>query len=88
MGLLKKADGADNKWLDAQGSAIELDAFLTFHRELILNSSLIRKLENNLFDNSKLFQTNNAVLSPLDGETLSFTLLLVNYPNTFLPTGM
>lgn len=73
MGLLKKADD-DNKWLDAQGSAIELDAFLTFHRELILNSSLIRKLENNLFDNSKLFQTNNAVLSPLDGETLSFTL--------------
>ena len=74
MGLIKKIDGADNKWLDAQGNAIELDEFLTFHSELILNSTLIRKLENNLFDNSNLFQTNSAVLSPVEGETLSFTL--------------
>src|SRR6056300_1752967 len=79
MGLIKKANGTidgvgANKWLDAQGNAIELSEFLTFHRELILSSTLIRKLENNLFDNSKLFQTNNAVLSPIEGETLSFTL--------------
>jgi acetoacetyl-[acyl-carrier protein] synthase len=80
MGLIKKTGGTDNKWLDTQGNAIELGEFLTFHRELILSSTLIRKLENNLFDNSKLFQTNHAVLSPIEGETLSFTLATRKLP--------
>lgn len=80
MGLIKMSSEDENKWLDAQANAIELDEFLTFHRELILNSTLIRKLENNLFDNSKLFQTNNAVLSPIEGETLSFTLATRKLP--------
>jgi len=80
MGLIKKAYGGENKWLDIQGNAVQLDEFLTFHRELILNSTLIRKLETNLFDNSKLFQSNNAVLSPLEGETLSFTLATRKLP--------
>ena len=80
MGLIKMSSEDENKWLDAQANAIELDEFLTFHRELILNSTLIRKLENNLFDNSKLFQTNNAVLSPIEGETLTFTLATRKLP--------
>ena len=71
MGLIKMKDG---KWLDAQGLVITLDEFLAFNRELILNSTLIRKLENNLFDNSKLLQHCNVVLAPTEGESLSFTI--------------
>ena len=71
MGLVKIEDG---KWLDAQGEVIALDDFLTFNRELILNSTLIRKLENNLFDSSNLLQHSNVVLAPAEGESLSFTI--------------
>tara|TARA_R110000824_G_scaffold7892_3_gene35765 strand:- start:124720 stop:126627 length:1908 start_codon:yes stop_codon:yes gene_type:complete len=71
MGLIKCPEG---KWLNATSEVINLEEFLTFHRELILNSTLIRKLETNLFDNSQLYQHSNAVLSPIEGESLSFTL--------------
>ena len=71
MGLLQIKDG---KWIDAQNEIVSPDEFLTFNREFILNSTLIRKLETNLFDNSKLLQHANTSLSPLEGETLSFKI--------------
>lgn len=80
MGLIKVENG---KWLDAQGEIIILDEFLTFNRELILNSTLIRKLETNLFDNSSLLQHCNVVLAPAVGEALSFTI-----PTRKLPEHM
>jgi len=77
MGLLQVKDG---KCFDAQDEAVSPDEFLTFHRELILNSTLIRKLENNLFDNTKLLQHASSVLSPVEGETLSFKIATRRLP--------
>ena len=78
MGLLKKRD---HKWLNSADEIVNLDEFLTFHRELILNSTLIRKLETNLFDNSRLYQHSHTLLSPSEGETLEFTLATRKLPN-------
>ncbi len=78
MGLIKQEGG---KWLDQNSETIVLAEFLTFHKELILNSTLVRKLENNLFDNTELYQHSSATVSPLEGETLSFTLPTRKLPN-------
>lgn len=71
MGLIKLDEG---KWHDAQGEIIIPEEFLTFNRELILNNTLIRKLDTNLFDNSKLKQHCNVVLDPAEGDAFSFTM--------------
>lgn len=77
MGLLQVKDG---KCFDAKDEVVSPDEFLTFHRELILNSTLIRKLENNLFDNTRLLQHASTVLSPVEGETLSFKIATRRLP--------
>ncbi len=71
MGLLKQQDG---RWLTRTGELTDLNEFLTFHRELILNSTLIRKLESNLFDNTALYQHTQSSLQAAEGESLRFTI--------------
>lgn len=78
MGLLRQENG---RWQNAQNEVVELSEFLTFHRELILSSTLIRKLENNLFDNTRLYQHCSATLTPAEGDTLRFNIATRKLPD-------
>ena len=82
MGLIKEQNG---RWLNSAGQVVDLNEFLTFHRELILNSTLIRKLENGLFDNSKLYQHSASSLQAADGEVLRFKIANRKLPATIPP---
>lgn len=82
MGLIRHEDG---RWKDARNETVDLNEFLTFHRELILNSTLIRKLESNLFDNANLYQHCSTSLSPDEGDLLTFRVQTRKLPGHIPP---
>src|SRR5690554_5120931 len=47
MGLLRPQGPS---WCDAQGMPVDVEAWITANRQLLLDGTLIRRLETNLFD--------------------------------------
>jgi acetoacetyl-[acyl-carrier protein] synthase len=64
-GLLRHQN---SQWVDSNGEVVELSTFLTNKQQQLLDSTLIRKLENNLFDPAKLPMHEPLALSPITAE--------------------
>lgn len=82
-GKLCKRNG---QWLDAQGKAVELNTYLESISNELLNGTLIRKLENNLFDPHKIHFHSRATLASANGKSLEFELTRKQLP-TPTPAG-
>jgi acetoacetyl-[acyl-carrier protein] synthase len=62
-------------WFDNGNQQIELPRYLKDNRQQLLDSTLIRKLENNLFDPARLLMHNQMTLDGADGNgNLQFSL--------------
>lgn len=78
-GQLKQQQGG--QWTDKNGSAVELSTFLASHQQQLLDNTLIRKLENNLFDPLQLPMHSALALETVDGATTHrFTLAARKLP--------
>tara|TARA_B110000858_G_scaffold49124_1_gene56636 strand:- start:9767 stop:11686 length:1920 start_codon:yes stop_codon:yes gene_type:complete len=82
-GQLKKSG---DKWTDGNGVEVNLNEYLAQLGPSLKQGTLIRGLENNLFDPDLLPYLRNAALSPTSDQTLEFTLRKKDLP-TPLPTG-
>ncbi|MDY6983836.1 MAG: beta-ketoacyl synthase [Pseudomonadota bacterium] len=66
---------ADNQWLDAEDRPVDLTTWLNLHRQNLLDGTLIRKLENNLFEPAQILSQNPVTLEGTgDGNALVFTI--------------
>ncbi|HWK53026.1 MAG TPA: beta-ketoacyl synthase [Hyphomicrobiales bacterium] len=83
MGLVHHDQG---QWHSAEGNAIALDAHLDTHRQRILDGTLIRRLEDNLFDPANLPMHSPLALQPPVDAPLRFRLSQRRLPAT-LPDG-
>ena len=79
MGLLSYNNG---QWLDAQGNAVALNAYLQSIDGLIQNGTLIRKLESNLFDPAQLLFHKRAVLHSEADKPINFILKKKHLPES------
>jgi len=79
MGLLKYDNGA---WLDVNGIRVDLDTALTALDPLLQAGTLIRKLENNLFDPQRVLFHKRASLHAPAGEAISFVVKRQQLPDT------
>lgn len=82
-GQLKKQDG---KWLDRVGSEIQLDSYLSQLAPALRQGSLIRELENNLFDPNRLPYNRNVSLGSASDKPLQFEMRRKDLPSP-LPAG-
>ena len=82
-GQLKKQDG---KWLDRGGSKIQLDSYLSQLAPALRQGSLIRELENNLFDPNRLPYNRNVSLGSASDKPLQFEMRRKDLPSP-LPAG-
>ncbi len=77
-GRLRHAEG---QWLDADDRPVDLNTWLKLHRQTLLDGTLIRKLENNLFEPAQILAQNPVTLEGTgDGNTLTFTLAAKKLP--------
>src|SRR5688572_13115884 len=77
-GNLKQYHGV---WLDKNQSPVELKQFLQQHKQGLLDGTLIRKLESNLFEPTQLLMQSPVTLeSPENGGALRFHLPLRKMP--------
>src|SRR5690606_23698584 len=58
-GRLRQAEG---QWLDAEDRPVDLATWLRLHRQTLLDGTLIRKLESNLFDPAQVLTQNPVAL--------------------------
>ena len=82
-GQLKKQDG---KWLDRGGGEIQLDSYLSQLAPALRQDSLIRELENNLFDPNRLPYNRNVSLGSASDKPLQFEMRRKDLPSP-LPAG-
>ena len=82
-GQLKKQD---RKWLDRGGSEIQLDSYLSQLAPALRQDSLIRELENNLFDPNRLPYNRNVSLGSASDKPLQFEMRRKDLPSP-LPAG-
>lgn len=82
-GQLKKQDGI---WLDRGGSEIQLDSYLSQLAPALRQGSLIRELENNLFDPNRLPYNRNVSLGSASDKPLQFEMRRKDLPSP-LPAG-
>jgi acetoacetyl-[acyl-carrier protein] synthase len=82
-GALKHKDG---QWLDGAGTAVELAGFLAVNKQRLLDNTLIRKLENTLFDPAQLPMHTPLALESAEGGIHRFTLAVRKLPSV-LPTN-
>ena len=82
-GQLKKSEG---KWTDGNSVEVNLDEYLAQLGPTLKQGTLIRGLENNLFDPDLLPYLRNAALGPTSDQPLEFTLRKKDLP-TPLPAG-
>ncbi len=69
-------------WQDQSEQVIELDSWLDQHKQSILDGTLIRQLEHNIYDPTQQRHHNRTRLSPVEGQdSLSFTLKKLHLPN-------
>ncbi|MBL4728006.1 MAG: beta-ketoacyl synthase, partial [Gammaproteobacteria bacterium] len=69
-GQLKKSGG---KWTDGSGAEVNLDDYLSQLGPALKQGTLIRGLENNLFEPDLLPYLRNATLGPASDQALKFT---------------
>ena len=82
-GQLKKSEG---KWTDGNSVEVNLDEYLAQLGPTLKQGTLIRGLENNLFDPDLLPYIRNAALGSASDQPLEFTLRKKDLP-TPLPAG-
>ena len=74
-------------WVHGDGHVVEVSTFLAGHQQQLLNHTLIRKLENNLFDPARLPMHAPLTLESMPGDTpLRFALSARKLP-AVLPAG-
>lgn len=83
MGLLKFQDG---RWHNSQGNPVDLHSALTQLDPLLKAGTLVRKLENNLFDPDRLLFHKRAILQASDDQAISFTIKRNHLPDQ-IPLG-
>ena len=71
MGLIQYQNSS---WIDHQGTEVNLEQFLKSNRAQLLNSTLIRKLETNLFDASQLPHHQRATLNEGTDQIIRFSI--------------
>lgn len=83
MGLIRYRDG---QWLDPAGHPVERDRYLKDLEPVLKNGTLIRQLENNLFDPARIPVHQRATLRPGKDQPLSFLIRRRDLP-TEIPLG-
>jgi acetoacetyl-[acyl-carrier protein] synthase len=78
MGLLRK-DG--DQWCDHIGNPVELESYLSSIDSTLKAGTLIRKLENNLFDPENLLFHKKATLNSGDDSPISFIIRKQHLPD-------
>jgi len=78
MGLLRFGNG---KWRDAGGQSVVLDAYLNELDPVLRAGTLVRKLENNLFDPDQLTVNKRATLMATGTEPLHFRIRRQQLPD-------
>jgi acetoacetyl-[acyl-carrier protein] synthase len=72
---------AEGQWLDADDRIIDPVLYMRAHRQNLLDGTLIRKLENNLFDPARILAQNPVTLEATTGTgALVFTLAARKLP--------
>ncbi|MDD9894878.1 MAG: beta-ketoacyl synthase, partial [Gammaproteobacteria bacterium] len=82
-GQLKHKDGC---WLDTNGNTVELATYIAAIKQDLNDATLIRKLENNLFDPNQIHFHRRAQLSSANGGGFEFELKRKQLPSP-LPLG-
>ncbi|MDO8909602.1 MAG: beta-ketoacyl synthase [Pseudohongiella sp.] len=83
MGLLKYENG---RWMNAAGESVDLRSTLLLLDPLLKAGTLIRKLENNLFDPERLLYHRRATLQASDDQPVTFTIKRQHLPDQ-IPLG-
>jgi acetoacetyl-[acyl-carrier protein] synthase len=83
MGLLKYDNG---RWLNSAGEAVDLHSTLLQLDPVLKAGTLIRKLENNLFDPDRLLFHKRATLQASDDQPVTFTIKRQHLPDQ-IPLG-
>tara|TARA_R100001377_G_scaffold71742_1_gene47423 strand:- start:612 stop:2528 length:1917 start_codon:yes stop_codon:yes gene_type:complete len=78
MGLLKKRDGV---WCDGQGNAVEFASYLHSLDPVLKAGTLIRQLEDNLFDPQRVLYHKRATLNSSPDKPLSFVIRKQHLPD-------
>ena len=79
MGLLQQKNG---QWLDANGSAIDYASYLLALDPLLKEGTLIRQLEDNLFDPQRVLYHKRATLNNAGEKPLSFVIRRQHLPDS------
>src|SRR3989338_4560661 len=78
MGLLRKTEG---QWCDGQGNAVELATYLHGLDPVLKAGTLIRRLEDNLFDPSRVLFHKRATLNADAEKPFSFLIRKQHLPD-------
>lgn len=81
-GQLSKSGGT---WKNASGESVDLTNYISQISSSLERGSLIRQLEQNLFDPNELLYHQRAKLSPEEGQTLSFEMRAKDLPSPIPP---
>lgn len=84
--LTGKLSKVDNQWLDAVGQPVELGSAISALIPELTQSTLIRKLEDNIFDPSRLLFHRTASLTGINLQPLEFEIQKKHLPSP-LPLG-
>ena len=84
--LTGKLSKSDSGWLNANGKSVELIKAISALAPKLNQSTLIRKLEDNLFDPSRLLFHQSASLTGTNLQPLEFEILKKHLPSP-LPSG-
>ena len=84
--LTGKISKQGSEWLDDSGDAVKADIYLKSIGQKLLDETLIRKLETNLFDPQKVHFHSRMTVAPNQEMGLAFDLLRKQIPGT-VPTG-
>ena len=84
--LTGKISKQGSEWLDESGDAVKADIYLKSIGQKLLDETLIRKLETNLFDPQKVHFHSRMTVAPNQEMGLAFDLLRKQIPGT-VPTG-
>lgn len=79
MGLLKKRDG---RWCDSSGNEVEFASYLHSLDPVLKAGTLIRQLENNLFDPERVLYHKRATLNSASGKPMSFVIRKQHLPDS------
>ncbi|PCJ25606.1 MAG: beta-ketoacyl synthase [SAR86 cluster bacterium] len=81
-GRLSKQSG---NWIDAAGDTVELDSYIRQISESLDQGTLIRRLEQNLFDPAELLYHKKAKLTPASDDSLHFEIRRKDLPSPVPP---